>query len=508
MSNKKIAINLLANSVSFIVALGISLVLTPYIVKTLGSESYGLVSLANSFVTYISLVTVALNSMAGRFVSVKIHQNDMEGANRYFSSVVIANIVIAALLILPSILVITFLDKIINVPIELINDARVLFALVLLGFLISIITSLFSIALFATNNLYLSALRNIEGGIIRAAVTFLLFSTLPTRVYYIGLVNIIFQVYIAVWNLHYTRTLLSELKVNKKFFNSNAIKELISSGIWNTVNQLSAILNEGLDLLISNLLLGATPMGILAIAKTIPSMILQVLGIISVVFAPDFTKLYAKGQFDEMINLLNRSIKLLGIFINIPIAGLIVFGDIFYELWMPSQDAKTLQVLSIITIGGLIISGSTASVYDVFTATNKVKMNSIVTLGQGVVNIIIVLILLNVTNLGVYAVAGTSTLLTVFRNLFFTFPYAARCIRQKWYVLYFPAFKSSFSVLIVSLVCLIFKKLFIIDTWYELLGFGVMSGIIGVILNIMIILSKNEKKYILSFLKRKLKLSN
>lgn len=504
MSNKKIAINLVANSISFIIALGISFFLTPFILENVGAEAYGFISLANNFVTYISLITIALNSMAGRYVSIKIYQNDMEGANKYFSSVLFANIIASILIILSAMIVVFFIDKFISIPIELISDVKVLFILVFVGFIISLITSLFNVALFATNNLYLSALRNIEGAIIRAVLTFVLFSYLPTKVFYIGIINIIFQAYIAVWNLHYTKKLLSDIKISKRFFDVNAIKELISSGVWNTVSQLSYILNEGLDLLISNLFIGSLAMGMLAVAKTVPSMILNVTSILSSTFAPDFTKLFAQDQFDEMIRLLKRSIKLLGVLVNIPIAGLIVFGDIFYSLWVPTQDADQLHMLSILTIVTLIISGSTASVYSIFTVTNNLKLNSLVILFQGVLSTIIVIILLKTTELGIYAIAGVSSALAIIRNLVFTFPYAAKCTKQKWYVLYWPAFRTSMSVIIVSSICLVFRMLFEIDTWKELIGLGLLSGLIGFVLNTIIIFSKNEKKYLFNFIKSRL----
>ena len=51
MSKKIMVINFFANFLSFAISLIISFFLTPYIVKTVGAEAYGFVSLANSFVS-------------------------------------------------------------------------------------------------------------------------------------------------------------------------------------------------------------------------------------------------------------------------------------------------------------------------------------------------------------------------------------------------------------------------------------------------------------------------
>ena len=46
-----------------------------------------------------------------------------------------------------------------------------------------------------------------------------------------------------------------------------AVKKLVLSGIWNSINSVGNLLNSGLDLWISNLMLSALEMGNLSIVK-------------------------------------------------------------------------------------------------------------------------------------------------------------------------------------------------------------------------------------------------
>ena len=71
-TSKQMAINMVAAIVSFLIGTGINFVLAPYLVKELGSETYGFIGLANNFVQYATIVTSALNSMSGRFISIEI----------------------------------------------------------------------------------------------------------------------------------------------------------------------------------------------------------------------------------------------------------------------------------------------------------------------------------------------------------------------------------------------------------------------------------------------------
>ena len=81
---KQTGINLIAQVIAFGINLGISFFLTPFIVEKIGVEANGFVSLANNFVEYAQLITISINSMAGRFITIKLHQKNPEDANKYF----------------------------------------------------------------------------------------------------------------------------------------------------------------------------------------------------------------------------------------------------------------------------------------------------------------------------------------------------------------------------------------------------------------------------------------
>jgi len=161
-SKKQLLINLIASILAFIVNTGISFFLTPYITKAIGVEAYGFVSLGSNFINYVSLVTIALNSMVGRFITIEIHRNNWGTANKYFNSAFLSNVLFASVMLIPSIFCIIYIDRIVNVPQDILVDVKVLFFFLFLNFLISIILSPFSVATFATNKLYLSSKRQIE----------------------------------------------------------------------------------------------------------------------------------------------------------------------------------------------------------------------------------------------------------------------------------------------------------------------------------------------------------
>lgn len=494
--HKQLSINLIASVTAFIINMGISFFLTPYITKNIGIEAYGFVSLGANFINYASLVTIALNSMAGRFITIEIHKDNWKAANKYFNSVLLANTIAAGVMLIPSILCVVFINKIVNVPIELLSDVRLLFAFLFANYLISIIASSFGVSTFATNKLYLKSLRETEARIIKALALLILFIFFEPAVSYLGFASFLVLVYIVFFNIYYTIKFLPNIKIKKEYFDYKAVLELISSGIWNTLIQVGQILLQGVDLLIANLYIGATAMGTLALAKTIPIVIFSLIATISAVFLPEFTILYAQNKTSELLLSIKRSMKLLGIIASIPTAILIGLGEDFFRLWVPMQNAKELQILSIITIAIIFASGSINSLYGIFTVTNKLKDNAIVLLVTGLLNVVFVFILLKMTDLGLFAISGVSTILGIVRNLAFTAPFGAKYLNLKWNVFFPEITKGVIAIGIATIIAIFLNSLIPINGWVTFFALSAIITILSLGINSFMILSKTERNQI------------
>lgn len=503
--NKQLTINMIANFVNFGISLCISFFLSPYIVRTIGVEANGFITLANNFVSYTSLVTIALNSMTGRFVTISLTENKIDDANKYFTSALYANISIAAVLGIIGAFIIIFLKSLINVPNNLLFDVQLLFFFLFISCLIGIVGSVFSVATFARNKLYLEYIRTTQGNMARALIILCGFLFFTPHVWVVGLGGLLSGIIVIIYDLKYTIKLLPEIKIKRSNFCFSYVLTLIKSGIWNTVNKLGQILADGLDLLITNLFIDATAMGVLSLAKTVPNLIYSLMGSVVGVFTPDFTIMYAQKNIEELVKEVKQSMKIMGVVTNLPVVVLIVCGKDFFRLWQPTQNAEQLQVLSLITVLCLIFSGSINCLYNVFTVVNKLKLNSIVVLIHGALSTIIVFLLLKWTSLGIYAVAGVSTILGVLRILLFTVPYGAICLGQKWYTFYGNVFKPVLFTILASVVCMVVLKFYPSGGWILLCGKGVLAVVISVSIGYYVILSKSERKIISSIIVGKVK---
>ena len=498
-NSEKTALSMITNLISFAITIGISFFLSPYIVKMLGADANGFVTLANNFVGYAQLITIALNGVGSRFVTVAYHQGDYEKSGRYFSTLFFGNVTIGIVFFLLGGIIIYELDKLLDVPVNLVNDIKLLFFFVFMNFILNTVFSPFSTPVYIKNKLYLQYVRDVQAQSIRGILLVVLFFVFSPKVFFVGLGLIVTSIICAAYNVYYKIKLVPEIKIKKEYFTVKYLKELLSQGVWNSLSSAGNMLLSGLDLLIANLFVGSGPMGILSVAKTFPGVISSLMGTLSQVFYPDMLKEYSDKNFDALANTVKKSTKLLLMICSIPTVFLIVFGSEFYSLWQPTLDAKELQILSILTCLSTLFICAGSCLSNIFTLSLQVRKNSIAVIISGVISTVVTLILVKFTNLGVYAIAGVSSVVGIIRALVYSFPKSASLIGKNKKTFYSITLNTMKCSIILSCAGFAIKQLFTLDNWFNLIAAAVVFSIISLIINMIILFNKHDRKMLIDY---------
>lgn len=505
--NKQLAVNIVSNIAIYVLQFVISFLLTPFIVKSLGVEAFGFVGLSNNIISYTTLITVALNAMASRFISVEYHKGNIEKANIYFSSVFFGNLFLCLVMLVISTILVFYLEYLVNIPESLIFDVKALFSLLCVNTILSIVTGVFNIATFVKNRIDLRSIRTAVGNVLRALNLLVIFSVFSPKLWLLGVSGLICTIYIIFVNIQYTKKLTPELNIKYKYLDWASIVLLVSSGLWSLLTAMSDMFAKGFDLLLSNIFIGATAMGLLSLSMSVPMMLQSICTSLSICFAPSWTLFYAKGDNDKLKKELIKSIRIMGFISLIPLCVLFSYGDIFYSLWLPTQDYQMIYYLTIVGCIGYIFSFPLDSLWEIFTVTNKVKLAAINLIVNNFVVFGIVLVgmfLVESDIAKLFILAGTRSLMITFRSLTFLPITGAKLINMKAIDLYKPALKNVLSMLIIFAVSMIFRRLIYNSTWLSFLiccGFTIITGIF---INICIILKKSDRDYMLSIIRNKL----
>ena len=503
MAYNRLAYNMIANLLSFVLNLAVSFFLSPYIVKHLGGEAYGFVTLINNFLQTSQIVTIAFNSMGARFITIALHQDQEGKAKQYFSSLFYANLTMAVIILTVCFVVASNIQAVFHVPNELTKPVSRSFVISGIAFALAMTFSVYTVSSYAKNRLDLSAGRDMIKQLLRAIVILLLFVAFEPSIVYISIASLVMEIYFVAANRTITRKLLPDFKVQRRYFSFAALKELIASGIWNSIGRLSYTLLNDLDLMIANLFVSALAMGELSIAKTIPAAINSLVTTIVAVFLPTYTIRYAQKDIDGLMKEMRKGIITVGILIAPFLCFLIAFGEDFYHLWQPTQNAGKLQLLSILSILPLYFTLGMKSVNNVFSITNSLKKSTVATFITALITVGIEFLLLKYTSLGVIAIAGTSSICLIVKEVTFIPLYAAKCLNQRWTVFY-PQVLKEMGVVIISIAVSVCLHLFIVvDSWFALILYGGSVSLLILVLNCLLLLKKQDYVKLVKYLKGK-----
>ena len=493
---KQFTVNFIAQFLAFFVNIGVSFFLTPFIVENIGADANGFVALANNFVDYAQLFTVALNSMAGRYITIKIHQKQNEEASKYFTSVFFANLLLSVVFTVVFSFVIVFMERFLNIQQAMVVDIKILWTLVFANFLIGVFASNYSVSTFIADRLDKTAFCNVRSYIFKAVILVGCYTFFRPYTFYVGIAMVAMSLNNLISHIYYKNKFVPELKINKKYFDFAYIKELLASGIWNTISKLSNILSSGLDLLITNIFVNELAMGVLNLSKTMSNHVLTLFGTLAAIYAPRLTKLYANDDGDGMKGELLSSIKLMGLLGALPIAVLFGFGKSFYSLWVPSQDAGLLQLLTVITVFNLIFALPLEPLYNIFTVANKIKVSAIALIVFSIFSISTVFIGLNfITDetAKIIYIASVGAFYNIVRLLTFLPLYGAKCMGFKWTTFYPAILKNVLAVGVLSAIGFGINTLFSINSWFKLVVACAVLCIVGIVMNLFIIFNKSER---------------
>lgn len=509
MNKKQIIINLLASVVVFAVQMVISFWLSPYILEQVGEEAYGFLNLANSFVSYASLIVVAINSMASRFISVEYNKGNIKEAKEFFVSVFLINCVLAALMLIFSGIIVLNLEHVIHISEELVLQVKWTFLFSFMNMGVSFIGTAYAAAAFVTNKMHLNSAVQIVSNVTKSVLVLVLFLVFPAKIYLLSIATLVAGVTTLIGNYILTKRLLDDFDIHLSLFDIKKIIILIKSGVWMLISNISNLLLNGLDLLITNQMISGILMGRLSVAKLLPTALASMLNYFSSVFTASLTQTFAKDTNQRLLEESLFQLRMLGFIFTVPFAGIVVYGSDFLGLWLAKYkysagDLRQIYILMLITLADIAISTYMYSVHSVFMALNKVKVYAITLLISSILSAGITFVLVKDTALGVYAVAGTSVAILGITHAIIVPGYAGVLLKQNVAIYWMDEIRAWISLLALCGVFFAISHLFEIDSWGSFVIVVAINGLIGYMLSFLVILKKEEKQFFINKLTSKL----
>jgi membrane protein EpsK len=205
------------------------------------------------------------------------------------------------------------------------------------------------------------------------------------------------------------------------------VKELGQMGTWLIINQIGALLFLQIDLIVVNIIFGASSAGEYAIVLTWGNQLRAIAGVLAGVMTPMILTFYAREHTQTMIRVTKSAVKLMGLSIALPIGLVCGFAPQLLTIWVGSQYAVLAPLMILLTVH-LLINLEVLPLFSINTAYNRVRVPGMVTLIFGIGNFVLAVLLSLYTNWGFYGVAAAGAIVLTCKNAVFTPWYATKVL--------------------------------------------------------------------------------
>ncbi|HHA1918400.1 MULTISPECIES: oligosaccharide flippase family protein [Enterobacter] len=496
---KQIAKNISTNFLNLLVSIVIGLILTPVLVKKLGVSVYGLIPIALFLTFYMGVIAQSLTASVNRFLIEKFISQEFKQANEIFSTsfilILLYVLVLSVVLFIP----IVHIGYFLNIPNGYQDDTVNLFLAVLISFVLAMISSSISVAMYAKNRIDLMQIGNIIRNISKISAIFIFINSGFISLTFIGISIVLSELCYLIYAIITWKILTPELVIKIRFFKKERAKEITAFSGWVLFDQIGTILFLKTDLILVNMLMGSKANGEYSVATQFSDLLRSMAGLVASSLGPVMIIMYEKKQLKQLADITIAFVKFLSLTLAVPIIILCIYSKEILDLWLGADFVK-LSPLIILMVLPLIINLGTLPILSINIAVKKIKIPAVVNIALALSGICLSLIIFNRTTFGYYSIAIAYTLTLTVKNAFFIPWYAAAIMNKPKYTFFTTHLKTViFSVLF--LITANYLKLLM--HWFELNILLQWTGlaIIG-FCSTLLFYTKSERQIFVSFLKR------
>lgn len=429
--SRRFSVNVVSSLGYIMLNVGLMAWYVPFLVGNLGLAAYGMLSLANSLVLYLAIVTDSLNGSVFRYLGIDLNRGDVGSANRTFNSALILAVLASCLLLIPIAATCYLLPLMFQVPPDLVAASRFVMAAVGVMALTALVGGVFGVSSLIRHRF---DLRNIVRSLVllcRVGVVAVLFAAEAPSLVHVGIGLILAAAIGLAGDILLWRKLTPELSINTRLIEKTRFRPLIGLGAWSAINVIGVLFIMQVDVIIVNQLLGPEATGRYASVLLFPVLIYTLGEAVLPVLSPAVMAHYATSNKQALQALAKRSVRLLAVWLALPIGLLCGMGAPLLALWLGPAFAD-LETVLLLLVAPLTINLATRPLSYVLTAYNEVKVQGLVTLALGAANVVLAIALVR-AGLGLAGVPVAAALVWTIRNVFFVSSRSAVLLGLRWY---------------------------------------------------------------------------
>ncbi len=472
----RLFIHLICGGLSHAVSAGIALFLTPFLIGRLGVEAYGFYPIALEITAIAALVMGILNATAGRYIAVEYARGNREDAKCYCSTVFFSALVLAGLLLIPLGFLVVLGDRFLNIPEGLSGEIRIFLALMIAAGFTDAVSAVFGTSYETADRLDFRAAGEMAGVLVRALLLwFLLSGVLPISIISVGVAVLMSSVVSACIRFFMAKHLTPDILPDHNFFSWGALRRLLASGTWYSVNELGTWLTAGGLLILVNVLFGAAESGVYSLALTAARVFGGVMLMLASLFIPRTTKQFAKGDKEALLTEVLGGQRLVGFFALVGVSMAVSFLKEFFTLWLGDENTLLLRLLTVMSLLPMLSVALSLPLFHMAVVMNRIRRMALLYLGGSLLGAALALALAFFTNTSILGVALVAFGVRVLWYSVFMPFYAAHLLGVEPLIFFLPILRAYIGAGISVGLILALKSVCDLSSFVSFLIAGVSS---------------------------------
>lgn len=379
--------------VSIIINTVIQLVYTPLLLRMLGQSEYGLYSLVNSVIGYLSILDLGFGNAIIVYTAKYRAKNDKRSEEKLHGMFKIIFYIIGVVTILLGLVLYFNLNLLFGntmTDVEL-KKARIMMLILIFNLGVTFAFSIYSSIISAYEKFTFQKIIAIMSAVMKPVIMIpLLF--LGMKSITMTLVITIINVAVVFSNYMFCRKKLN-LKVKYNGFDKILFKKILSYSIWIFLGVIVDKVNWSVDQFVLGAVSGTIAVSIYSIASTLNQLFLNLSTAISSVFLPKMSALVSKDATPEVLTKEFIKVGRIQYYIMfLACSGLVLFGKQFIILWAGKNFEQSYYVALFLIIP-LCVPLIQNLGLSIMQAMNKYKFRSISTTIMAIFNLVISILL-------------------------------------------------------------------------------------------------------------------
>jgi len=355
----------------------LGLLYTPYMLRCLGQNEYGLYSLVASIIAYLTILDFGFGNAIVRYTAKFRAEEKHSEQWEMFGMFLLIYTLIGVLALLTGLMLYVNVDKLFDNTMSLddLNQARVMMIFLIINLAVTFPFSIFGSIIIAYEDFVFQKVIQIAR-ILLCTATLVLILNLGYKAVAMVVTQTIFNIATLLINYFYCRYKL-KIKIWLHGFNWKFMKEITIYSFWNFLNAIMDRIYWGTGQFVLGAISGTIAVAIFSVAITLQQMYMMFSTSIAGVLLPRITAMVTNHKSDkEISNLFISTGRLQAIVMLMILSGFIVFGRGFIYLWA-GPDYGESYIITLIFFISLFIPLIQNVGISILQARNQLKFRSI-----------------------------------------------------------------------------------------------------------------------------------